>query len=86
MHVNADATVTVRFFAAARAAAGCDEIAVEPASLEVILERLAGDIPGLNAVLPRCSFLVDALAAKAPFDAPVAAGSTVDVLPPFAGG
>lgn len=84
--MNADATVTVRFFAAARAAAGRDEVTVEPASLAAMLERLAADFPGLDAVLPRCSFLVDALAAKAPFDVPVAAGSTVDVLPPFAGG
>lgn len=59
---------------------------VEPASLAVILERLSSQFPGLGTVLPRCSFLVDALAAKAPFDVPVEAGSTVDILPPFAGG
>lgn len=86
MLVNADATITVRFFAAARAAAGCDEVNVEPASLATVLERLARDVPALAPVLPRCTFLIDALAAKAPFDVPVAPGSTVDVLPPFAGG
>lgn len=84
--MNADASVTVRFFAAARAAAGCDEVNVEPASLAVILEQLSSQFPNLGAVLPRCSFLVDALAAKAPFDVPVTGGSMVDVLPPFAGG
>ncbi len=81
-----DQQVTVRFFAAARAAAGQDEASVDPGSLAAILERLALDSPALAGVLPRCSFLVDALAAKAPFDVPVAGGSTVDVLPPFAGG
>lgn len=84
--MNAEPTVTVRFFAAARAAAGCDEVNVEPASLATLVERLATDLPALAPVLPRCTFLIDALAAKAPFDVPVASGSTVDVLPPFAGG
>lgn len=78
--------VTIRFFAAARAAAGVREVEVEPARLADLAAALCVTYPGLESVLPRCSYLVDGLAAKAPFDVPVPAGATVDVLPPFAGG
>jgi sulfur-carrier protein len=79
--------VTVRFFSVARVAAGCDHVTMDPGPLEVVIEGLHAAFPALAAVTPRCAFLVDGLAAKRPMGGPiVGAGSTVDVLPPFAGG
>lgn len=80
--------VTVRFFAAARAASGVDSDVVDVASdatlgdLEALLASRSSD---LARVLPRCSYLRDeiALCDRA---ATLGACSTVDVLPPFAGG
>ena len=79
--------VTVRFFAAARAAAGVDHVDVPPGSLADILTGLTQTFPGLDAVLPRCSYLVDGVAVHGEYSVTVVVdGSGVDVLPPFAGG
>jgi sulfur-carrier protein len=75
--------VTVRYFAGARAAAGVAEQVV-PAG--TTLEELALKSTGpLARVLHSASFLVDGLAWH-DRRAPLPAGATVDVLPPFAGG
>ena len=79
-------SVTVRFFAAARAATGVAETQATAGALVDVLRELEQRFPGLAAVAPRCSFLVDGLAAASPEGVDVAPGSTVDVLPPFAGG
>jgi sulfur-carrier protein len=85
--VIVDDQVTVRFFAAARAAAGCDEATVVPGPLGQVIEGLHATFPALAAVTPRCSFLVDGLPSTRHEGGPlVGAGSRVDVLPPFAGG
>ena len=85
--MRVDGQVTVRFFAAARAAAGCDQVAVAPGLLEQVIEGLHATFPALAAVTPRCSYLVDGLCARRHEGGPfVAAGSSLDVLPPFAGG
>lgn len=78
-------TITIRFYAAARDAAGTGEISIAPSSLEKLLPEISQDNPRLTQVLERCSFLVDGAICH---DRSVAikAGSTVDVLPPFAGG
>jgi sulfur-carrier protein len=79
-------TVEVNLFAAARAAADGDSVLVVPSgSLREVLVAAVAQRPGLEAVLPRCSTLVDGLAVHDD-DLPVAPGSRVDVLPPFAGG
>jgi len=78
--------VTVRYFAAARAAAGVpEETSTAPtlAALRAALAEARG--AQLARVLSAASFLVDGLAWRDP-DAPLPAGATVDVLPPFAGG
>jgi molybdopterin synthase sulfur carrier subunit len=78
--------ITVRYFAGARAAAGVAEEPARAATLEALCDQLAdAHGPRLALVLTACSFLVDGVAAR---DRTVAlpAGSTVDVLPPFAGG
>lgn len=87
--------ITLRYYAAACAAAGVDTEKLEVpqgATLSFVLERLGdGDrptepsSPPLTDVLRRCSFLVNEIAAK-DRDRPLADGDLVDVLPPFAGG
>jgi sulfur-carrier protein len=80
-------SVTVRFFAGARAAAGgVSSEAAEAGSLSELIVRL-GDRHGerLALVLKSASFLVDGLSCH-DRDAALPAGATVDVLPPFAGG
>ena len=78
------ASVQVRLFAVARAKAGAELISCEPGSLASIIESLNahGDLAN---VLPQCSYLVDGLAPSDP-NQEVSAGSTIDVLPRFAGG
>jgi molybdopterin converting factor small subunit len=82
-----DNTITVRYFAGARAAAGRSEEAVPAGvdldTLAVLLTERHGE--RLGTVLKVASFLVDGLTCH---DRGVSlpAGATVDVLPPFAGG
>jgi molybdopterin synthase sulfur carrier subunit len=82
------ATVTVRYFAAARAAAGVETEQVElpaAASVEILLKILRGSGDELAQVLDRCSFLVDEVAVR-DREVRLHDGAVVDVLPPFAGG
>jgi molybdopterin converting factor small subunit len=90
--------VTVRYFGAARSAAGVVEETVPvPAStvaekndrmgtvgtvVAVIADRHGAE---LSRVLPRCSYLLDEVAVHGP-STRVRAGQVLDVLPPFAGG
>ena len=78
------ASVQVRLFAVARAKAGTEMISCDPGSLFSIIESLKahGDLAN---VLPQCSYLVDGLA-PSDVNQNISAGSTVDVLPRFAGG
>ncbi len=80
--------VTIRYFAAARAAAGIEtETLSVPAGTTVdgLVTDLSGRGPELAKVLARCSYLRDGVAVR---DKNVALRTreTVDVLPPFAGG
>ncbi|HCT78779.1 MAG TPA: molybdopterin synthase sulfur carrier subunit [Micromonosporaceae bacterium] len=74
--------ITVRYFAGARAAAGVSE---ESMPAGTTLGQLGAGRAGLEKVLLSASFLVDGLAWH-DRHAPLPAGVTVDVLPPFAGG
>jgi molybdopterin synthase sulfur carrier subunit len=80
--------ITVRYFAAARAAAGSEleTIAVDHGTtVGALIELLGGRDDELARVLSRCSFLCDGIAVRD--QALVLSGNqTVDVLPPFAGG
>jgi len=81
-------TITVRYFAAARAAAGSDseQLTVRPgATVRELVDGLGGRSRELARVLVRCSFLCDGLAVRDQAQ-PLRAGNTIDVLPPFAGG
>ncbi len=81
--------VTIRYFAGAGAAAGVAEEAVvltdgatTTAVLDDAVRRRGGD---LGRVLTACSILVDGVPDRDRTRV-LAAGTTVDVLPPFAGG
>ncbi|NCT92267.1 MoaD/ThiS family protein [Cellulomonas sp. APG4] len=79
-------TVTVRYFAAAAEAAGTDSeqvTATTAGELRAAMTSTHG--ADLARVLTRCSLLADGVRLDTD-DAPVPAGATVDVLPPFAGG
>jgi sulfur-carrier protein len=80
------ATVTIRYFAGARAAAGVAEEPAEAGSVAELVTHLgAARGERLARVLAACSFLIDGVAAH-DLDAPLPDRATVDVLPPFAGG
>jgi len=82
-------TVTVRYFAAARAAAGVTQERLELAgqgSVRLVLDAaIQRHGATLATVLQRCSYLLDEVAVHGEVT-PVRDGQTLDVLPPFAGG
>ncbi|MBP2705009.1 MoaD/ThiS family protein [Microbispora sp. RL4-1S] len=81
------ATGTVRYWAAAKDAAG---VAEEPFAADTLGDLLAqiSRNPELARVLRRSSFLVDAAPAgtRDPHSITLPDGAVVEVLPPFAGG
>jgi len=74
--------VTVRYWAAAKHAAGVAEETVDAATLAEALDAAAA------RRLARSSFLVNGeqAAARAAEAVPLAEGAVIEVLPPFAGG
>jgi sulfur-carrier protein len=82
---------TIRYWAAAKAAAGVAEESVAGdtlgVALSVVRERHA-DRPDFARVLTRCSFLVDGdpVGSRDPDSVRLPERATVEVLPPFAGG
>lgn len=85
------AKVTIRYWAAAKDAAGVPEESVEAATLADALDAaVAGRAPGsrLGDVLARSSFLIDAAPARrgAADRILLNDGAVIEVLPPFAGG
>ncbi len=80
--------VEVRFFAAAKAAAGRASDVVElprDATVGDLEAALGVGNPDLARVLLRCSYLRDSVAVR-DRDRALAPCSVVEVLPPFAGG
>lgn len=92
--LSAPGTVTVRYWAAARAAAGVasDSVEVgEGTTLAVLLKTvndLHADRSRLADVVSICSVLVGdrPVGATDPEDVDIRPGDTVELLPPFAGG
>lgn len=77
----------MHLFAAARAAVGQASVTTSPASLGAVVALLIAKYPAFAAVAPRCSYLVNGLAAHGDLAlVSLGPGSRVDVLPPFAGG
>nr|WP_231704279.1 MoaD/ThiS family protein [Arthrobacter caoxuetaonis] len=84
----------IRYFGAAKAAAGVEEEILDagPLQLGELLEKLAAlhpdapdGTPVLQTVIGRSTFLVNEVAARKR-DMLLHHGDTVDILPPFAGG
>lgn len=92
--LSASGTVLVRYWAAARAAAGVDSDTVEVGdgtTLADVLRRvmaLRADRPKLPDVIGVCSILVGdrPVGATDPDAVRLLPGDTVELLPPFAGG
>ena len=82
--VPSDQSVTVRYWAGARTAAGVASDLVSGATVEDVVAAAVSLHPALRPVAAVATFLVDGSAANR--DRPVPAGATVEVLPPFAGG
>jgi len=79
-------TVTVRYFAGARAAAGVDIETREAGTLDDLVGQIVAEHgERLERVLTACSFLVDGTSTRDRASG-LAPGAVVDVLPPFAGG
>jgi len=86
--------VLIRYFGAAKAAAGIEEEILDAGPLELgeLLEKLAArhpdapeGTPVLQTVIDRSTFLVNEVAARNR-SVVLASADTVDILPPFAGG
>ena len=78
------AEVTIRYFAAARAAAGESTATAQADSLKELVDTVSVGRPELARVLGICSFLLDG--ERVDLTAPLSDGAKVDALPPFAGG
>lgn len=82
---------TIRYWAAAKAAAGVAEETYEAATLAEALDAARerhAERPDFARVLRRCSYLVDdqPVGTRDPETVALTDGGTVEVLPPFAGG
>ncbi len=75
--------ITVRLFAAAADVVGTKHMQLAAETVQDVITRLS-DSKTTTQVISRCSFLVNGATAQP--DTPLSEGSTVDVLPPFAGG
>lgn len=85
--------ITIRYWASARSAAGCDGETLQvdaPITLSEVLSRLGAAHPGsrLLPVLDACSVLLGdrPVSTQDPDDVLVAPGERLEFLPPFAGG
>ncbi|WP_304113145.1 MoaD/ThiS family protein [Mycolicibacterium bacteremicum] len=80
--------ILVRYFAAARAAAGTETETLRfptGTTVHTVVDELAGRGPELAKVLARCSYLLDGVAVRDK-NVVLETRETLDVLPPFAGG
>jgi molybdopterin converting factor small subunit len=91
VRISAMVKITIRYWAAAKEAAGMAEESLEAETLRDALNAVVASRPRdsrLAAVLARSSFLVNAdPVGKADKDSIVLTeGAVIEVLPPFAGG
>jgi sulfur-carrier protein len=76
--------VTIRYWASARAAAGCESERLRGSNVGDVLQAAASAHAGLGGVLAISTILLDGRAVGA--GVPLSEGTTLEVLPPFAGG
>ena len=87
-------SIVVRYWAAARAAAGVEYDVLQATEVRTLADVLAAvrelhaDRPRLSDVVAVCSVLVGdrPVGSAEPGEVTLAAGDTVELLPPFAGG
>ena len=77
--------VTVRFFAAARAAAGKSEMKLELSTLGDLREFCYRQSQEFGALVESCTFLVDGIA-ESDLSRTLIGVMNIDILPKFAGG
>lgn len=88
MRETTTVAVTIRYFAAAAAAAGVEIETLGLSSgttIAELVEQLGNRDAALARVLLRCSFLADGVAVRDTAST-ITTPQTIDVLPPFAGG
>ncbi|MBM7783866.1 molybdopterin converting factor small subunit [Tenggerimyces flavus] len=83
--------MTIRYWAAAKEAAGLTSENVEASTLADVIEAVVArhpDRPRLATVLGSCAYLVNEqpVGKRDPATVPLADGAQVEALPPFAGG
>jgi sulfur-carrier protein len=76
--------VTVRYWASARAVAGCDSENFEGLDVDDVLAAAAAAHTALSSVLDVSTILLDGRAVTT--SEPLTEGVILEVLPPFAGG
>src|SRR5450631_813983 len=76
--------ITIRFWASARAAAGCDAESFTGYCVRDVLQAAAAAHSGLGVVLGVSTILLDGRPVTG--SQQLSAGTTLEVLPPFAGG
>ena len=81
---RSDVDVRIRYWASARAAAGRDTENFRGRDVGEVLQAAAAAHAGLGVVLAVSTILQDGRAVTA--SQPLTEGSTLEVLPPFAGG
>jgi sulfur-carrier protein len=79
-----DAEVTIRYWASARAAAGCDSERFTGRQVGEVLQAAASAHTGLGGVLAVSTILLDGRPVTAA--QPLSEGTILEVLPPFVGG
>ena len=88
--VPGDVELTIRYFAGAAAAAGLEEERVTLPAGTTVADALAGAGarrgPALARVIAASSLLIDGIHHRTSDATPLAGTTTLDVLPPFAGG
>ena len=83
------ADITVRYWAAARSAAGCESDSLSGETLADVIAAAGALHPGgLPMLLDICAYLIDGRPAKRADAGRVllTSGAVIEVLPPFAGG
>jgi len=86
-HVGATGTavdVTIRYWASARAAAGCESESLAGYRVGEVLEAAAAAHTSLGVVLKVSTILLDGRPVTA--SEPLTGGAILEVLPPFSGG
>lgn len=78
------ATVTVRYWAGAAAAASTETDQVEAGTVGEAVDAVVALHPALATIAPVCAYLLDGT--RADREASLTDGATLELLPPFAGG